>query len=141
VYDIAGGGGRTVLRGHRGPVHGIAFSPDGRRVSTASQDGTIRVWDMDGGTAFTLPGHPGGARTVHYSADGRWLVSTGTDETVRIWKAGTATEPIVFGGYGPAVVSATVDHDGTHVATLHADGTARVWPCDVCGTVQQLDDL
>jgi WD40 repeat protein len=33
-----------VVRGHNGPVHGITFSADGRRVATASIDGTVRMW-------------------------------------------------------------------------------------------------
>ncbi len=104
-------------------MRGVAFSPDRRRVATVSQDGTIRVWNVDGTTAFTLSGHPGGARTVRYAADGRWLIGTGSDGTVRICRP---APPPSRSSSAATVVSATMSHDGTRVATVHSDGTARL---------------
>jgi WD40 repeat protein len=34
------------LTGHTGAIFGLAFSADGRRLATASLDGTIRVWGL-----------------------------------------------------------------------------------------------
>ena len=38
-----------VLRGHKRKIHSAAFSPDGRRIVTASEDGTVRVWEGETG--------------------------------------------------------------------------------------------
>ena len=60
----SGWGERTVLRGHTGPVSAFAFSPDGTRVLTGSDDHTARLWDAaTGKTLATLAGH-----TSHVSA-------------------------------------------------------------------------
>jgi WD40 repeat protein len=59
LWSADRGEGRAVLRGHAGRVNGIAFTPDGRFLVTASQDKTLRVWELSryewSGT-FTLPG-------------------------------------------------------------------------------------
>ena len=44
LWDLRNGRQPRVFRGHAGPVHSIAFLPDGRRVISAGQDGVIRIW-------------------------------------------------------------------------------------------------
>ena len=63
-----------MLKGHIGAVYDVAFSPDGSRLVTASQDGTARIWPLrDGGEAIVLRGHQGAVRGATYSmAPTRW---------------------------------------------------------------------
>jgi WD40 repeat protein len=88
---LAGGSllaARHVLRGHDGIVWAMAFSPDGRRLATASNDATVRVWNTTTGAAVgTLAGHTGAVRLVAFSPDGSLLATSGDDRTIRVWDA------------------------------------------------------
>ena len=80
-----------TLRGHTDAVNGVAYSPDGTRLASASSDGTVQVWDAITGQEVLPPlrGHTGVVYAVAYSPDGRTLASASHDKTVRVWDATT----------------------------------------------------
>ena len=67
----------------------VAFSPDGQCIASASDDGTIRVWDAATGEVVAGPftGHTEAVNSVVFSPDGQRLASASDDGTIRLWDA------------------------------------------------------
>ena len=75
--------------GHTHMVSALAWSPDGKRIASASRDKTVQVWDAQTGQhLFTYRGHSDDVNTVAWSPDGKYLASGGRDNTVQVWSAG-----------------------------------------------------
>jgi WD40 repeat protein len=88
VREKASGAVLHTLTGHSADVVSLVFSPDGRRLATASYDRTVKLWDMQTGQdVFTLLGHTAGAVSVAFSPDGNQIVTGGIDFTARVWNA------------------------------------------------------
>jgi hypothetical protein len=86
-----------LLKGHSGPVITPAFSPDGKRVVTASFDQTARLWDGETGKEIAvLKGHTGAVNSAAFSPDGKRVVTASDDNTARLWDVTWATKV-----YGP----------------------------------------
>ncbi len=74
---------------------GISFHPGGRRLASATWDGTVRIWDLDTGKPVRVFRGPRGfAITAAYSPDGSRIASAFTDGTIRIWDPADGREAL-----------------------------------------------
>jgi WD40 repeat protein len=88
VWDAATGQRLLTLRGHSNHVNAVAYSPDGTRLATASNDQTVKLWEAaTGEEVLTLRGHNSGVLDLAFSPDGQRLATGSIDHTVKIWVA------------------------------------------------------
>jgi WD40 repeat protein len=74
-----------MLEGHSDSVRSVAFSPDLARLASASDDKTVKIWDINNGKCLqTLEGHNNNVNSVTFSPDLARLALTSDDKTVKI---------------------------------------------------------
>ncbi|HZF13519.1 MAG TPA: WD40 repeat domain-containing protein [Thermoanaerobaculia bacterium] len=114
---------------HEAGIAGVAFSPDGETVVTASDDNTARLWKARTGEPIGEPmRHEGPVRSAVISPDGQRVVTASQDGTARIWDARSGhaiADPLRHDG--KPVRSAAWSADSQRVVTVAADGVARLW--------------
>ena len=115
-------------RGHFRKVLSVAFRPDGRRIVTASADGTVRQWDCATGREIQAPydRHTGEATTAVYSPDGQWIASGGTDRTIRLWEAATGHDIAVMQGHTGSVSDLLFTADGHRLVSVSRQVARRL---------------
>jgi WD40 repeat protein len=128
LLDLASGRVRTLTDAGAQPQ---AFSPDGRTLSTAEDDGTVSLWDVEKGIRIeTLEGHAGLTETHAFSPDGRTLYTAGNDGRVIVWDVAGDRRlgrpfPRGLGGLdGPPAF--TPSPDGRTLAVARPDGRVEL---------------
>jgi GTPase SAR1 family protein/sugar lactone lactonase YvrE len=122
---------RHTLRGHKGVITRIAWSPGGRTLASPSNDKTIRLWDAETGKLRrTIKGHGAYVNTVAWSLDGRTLVSGSGDNTIRLWDGDTGVSCYTLKGHASTVTTVAWSPDGRTLASGSSDNTFRVWDAD-----------
>ena len=121
------------LDGHNGPVRAVAFSQNGSRIVSGSQDNTIRLWDSEGGQLLkSFRGHDGAVRTVTFAESDQVILSGSHDNSIRKWNISEYEEirvlqGQVLEGHVDAILSAGFSPDGERIVTASRDRTARTW--------------
>ena len=131
----------STLEGHTGRIRSVFFSPDQKRIVTASDDGTVRVWDASTGALrlppFAVPVTAASAVFASFSPDGRWIAAIsskkGTDGRfeISIWNAETGKKAAFWKGHVVAPRSVAFDPAGerlVHRGRADDGRTARDLP-------------
>jgi WD40 repeat protein len=89
VWDARTGAVRATLSGHKDEVRGLALTPDGRTLLSASKDKTVRVWDVGSGAERAmLEWNIGNVNAVAVAPDGRTAAAGGQSGTIVVWDLG-----------------------------------------------------
>ena len=117
-----------MLNGHTDSVTSVAFSTDGMRIVSGSEDKSMRIWDMSMGKELNvLDGHTSLVNSVAFSTDGMRIVSSSRDNSVRVWDASTGKQLKVLKGSTFCVNSVAFSTDSTRIVSGSEDKSVRVW--------------
>lgn len=118
-----------ILEGHKEGVRSVAVTPDGRCAVSGSEDGTVRVWNLDTAECRVLKGHQRAVRAVVVTPDGRCVVSGDYGGWMRVWDLETG-QSREFEGHMGAVAAVVVTPGGEYAVSGSEDATVRVWDLD-----------
>ncbi len=136
-----------TLTNHSGTVTDLVFTRNGRVLASASDDGTICVWDVyktrvvDGrngqlNDARTVirnqilshgSGVKRGVRCIAFHPNGFTLISGGIDGAIRIWMKNSKTFKRTLTGHTDQVWNIVISPDGYTLASCSFDKTVRLW--------------
>ena len=128
IFDAATFQCLHTLEGHTDIINDATFSPDGKKLVSASRDETLRIWDVTTGRSLhILKGHIGEVTFTIISPNGKRIASVSMDKTLRIWDATTGQCLHTLEGHTAEIYYATFSPDGEKIVSASMDNTLRIW--------------
>ncbi|QEL17182.1 WD40 repeat domain-containing serine/threonine protein kinase [Limnoglobus roseus] len=115
-----------------GAVWSLSPSPDGKFVAAGMEDGTIKLWNLNGGGVSDLGKHDGSVWSVNFTPDGNRVVSASGDGTVQVWNVTSMMMEKGINNRIP-VRSAAMNADQTSIVTGDATGMVKIWDIESMG--------
>ncbi|KAF5382362.1 hypothetical protein D9757_009820 [Collybiopsis confluens] len=121
-------------------IRTVAFSPDGLKFVSGSENGAVHIWDAVAGQQLAqLDGHTDEVSSVAFSPDGSRIVSGSHDCTVRIWDAVAGQQLAKLDGHTNDVNSVAFSPDGSRIVSGSHDETVCIWDAVAGQQLAQLD--
>ena len=129
VWNLSPISRRPLLLEHPGgSVSDALFSPDGKRIATASSDNTAVIWDAATGTSLvTLRGHAASVDRLAWSPDGTMLATASDDATVQLWDSVSGRRLARRLGHAGGVRDVAFHPQGLSIVSASVDRSAIVW--------------
>ena len=124
--DAAAQGLSVPLRGHTMALNQLELSPDGSELLTASDDHTVRLWNVKTGTSRVLEAYSDEAWKGRFSPSGRYVATSGKEGLVRLWDRTTGTSRPLKGHLKP-VMFVFFTHDERFLITAGYDDAILRW--------------
>ncbi|MEZ2319869.1 MAG: AAA-like domain-containing protein [Microcoleus sp.] len=119
---------RNSLEGHSNSVRSVAISSDGKTLASASDDHTIKLWNLQSQKPIaTFTGHSNFVRSVAFSPDGKTLASASDDHTIKLWNLETQKLIATLTGHSNSVRSVAFSPGGKTLASASDDHTIKLW--------------
>lgn len=109
-------------------VTAVTFSPTGKILASASEDGSIQLWNTQTNTAIgTFNQHSKGVNSIAFSPDARFILSGSDDAIVRLWETETGKLIRSFTGHTAFTNTIAYAPNGRWIASGSLDSTVRLW--------------
>jgi WD40 repeat protein len=117
-----------TFTGHIGGINAVRLTQEGRFAITASDDRTLRVWDLVAARgAEKQVGHSAPVCALANLPDGRHSLSGASDGTLKLWDLANGAEVVTLSGHSGGVVALAVSADGRRAISGAQDHTLKVW--------------
>jgi len=128
------------LAGHDGDVFGVAFSPDGTKGASTSNDQSIIVWNLaDGAKLAQLKGHAGQVYAVSFHPSAPLVASCGADKSVILWNLADGKEIRRFAGSAEPLYQVAFTPDGKQLVGVGVDRKIHLWDVDTGSEVKTIE--
>jgi len=116
------------FEGHSNVINFMSFSPDATKVITASDDKTLKLWDVNTGKEMgTFIGHCDSVIGCAFSPDGKKVLSASRDKTLKGWDVNNFAEILTFTGHVGAITACAIHPNGIWLLSASMDGTIKLW--------------